>query len=268
MKRCIAIVLLSLLVAAAAGCSSLPTPAPCPGIQRGLAFLNARYNPEIGLLNEAPQAAPNKYWLANDNVLATYTLRQLGKTGLADNIQKTLQRYGYSSNGLIAAVGGATIPFPPYVDRAEQIDKIGASEVWHEFHDRGGRFEDWPTYANLAFLGALNELNLENKAGASAIYASTMEQFDGAGFRDAVYLNSADKKYETYKLALGLYTGAKLKAPLPNGGQMLKALLAMQAANGGFNTHYVDLNTPQGDQNTETTALALLAFKEYGCGGP
>ena len=264
MKKRIAIALSILLLLSATGCSDLLTPPPCPAIQRGLAFLTARYNPALGLLNEAPQAAPNTYWLTNDNALAAYALSQLGKTDLAAYVQSTLQGYKYTSNNLIEVVWGASVSFPPYVARPEVIDKIGDAEIKQEFHDSGGRFEDWAEYANLGFLGALNEFNQKHTAEARTIFASTLAQFDGAGFRDKAF----NGQYETYKLALGLYTGVKIGAPLPNGSQMLEALLAMQAANGGFSTHYTDLKTPQGDQNTETTALALLALKAYGCSAP
>ena len=265
MKKRITIVLLILLVPLATGCSLLPTPtpAPCPAIQRGLAFLSARYNPALGLLNEAPQAAPNTYWLTNDNALAAYALSQLGQPELAANVQNTLQRYKYTSNGLIEVVWGASVSYPPYVARPQVIDTVGDSEIKQEFHDSGGRFEDWAEYANLGFLGALNESNQKHTDSARTIFASTLAQFDSTGFRDKAFSGL----YETYKLALGLYTAVKIGVPLPNGSQLLAALLAMQAANGGFSTHYVDLNTPQGDQNTETTALALLALQAYGCDG-
>ncbi len=259
----VASVWLIFLILLVAGCRAQPTPAPCSAIQRGLAFLSARYNPALGLLNEAPQAAPNTYWLTNDNALAAYALSQLGQPELAVSVQSTLQRYKYASNGLIEVVWGARVTFPPYVARPEMVDKVGDSEIWQEFHDRGGRFEDWAEYANLGFLGVLNEFNQGHTDPARTTFASTLAQFDGTGFRDKAFSGL----YETYKLALGLYAGAKIGAPLPNGDQLLKALLAMQAASGGFSTHYVDLNTPKGDQNTETTAVALLALKAYGCGG-
>lgn len=264
MKKRIVIGWFILLVSFAAGCQSPPTPAPCPAIQRGLAFLTARFNPAVGLLNEAPQAAPNTYWLTNDNALAAYTLSQLGQTELAANIQATLRRYGYTSNGLIEVVWGATVSFPPYVARPEMVDKVGSAEIWQEFHDRGGQFNDWAEYANLGFLGALNELNQKHNPEARTIFSSTLAQFDGAGFRDKAF-DRVNGLYETYKLALALYAGAKIGTPVPNGDQLLQALQAMQAASGGFTTHYRDLHTPQGDANTETTALALLALKVYGC---
>ncbi len=260
-KTISAIAILILLVLISAGCKLLPTPALCPAIQTGLAFLAARYNPDLGLLNEAPQVAPNIYWLTNDNAIAAYALAQLGQKERAADIQATLQRYGHTSNNLIEAVWGSTVAFPPHVARPEMLDKVGEAEIWQEFHDGGGTFNDWAEYANLAFLGALNEFNQGHKAEAQAIFSATLALFDGTGLRDKAFSG----QYETYKLALALYTGAKIGAPIPNSSQLYQALLAMQAASGGFYTHYRNWNTPEGDKNTETTALALLALKAYGC---
>ncbi len=75
--RAVISVLVSLTIFTA-GCQPQPTPAPCPAIQRSLAFLENRYNPNLGLLNEAPQVAPNTYWLTNDNALALLALKEDG----------------------------------------------------------------------------------------------------------------------------------------------------------------------------------------------
>jgi hypothetical protein len=264
-KRRTANTVLILLALFTAGCRNRPVPTACPFIPRGLAFLDARFNPNLGLLNEAPQVAPNTYWLTNDNALAAYTLSQLGQKEQAATIQAVLQRYGYTTNNLIEIVWGATVPFPPHVARSEMIDQVGEAEIWQEFHDSGGTFDDWAEYANLGFLGALNEFNQGHKDSARAIFSTTLAQFDGTGFRDKAF-DPAAGRYETYKLALALYTGAKIGAPVPNGSLLRQGLLAMQAASGGFYTHYRDWNTPEGDKNTETTALALLALNLVGCG--
>ncbi len=260
-KAVFALILFSLLIA---GCGLLPTPTPCPAIQPGLAFLAARFNPSLGLLNEAPQAAPNTYWLTNDNALAAFALAQLGQKERAVTIQSTLQRYGHTSNNLIDVIWGATVAFPPHVARPEMVDKVGEAEIWQEVHDSGGTFNDWAEYANLGFLGALNEFNQGHKDAARSIFSATLAQFDGTGFRDKAFDPGAGS-YETYKLALALYSGVNIGAQIPNGSQLRQALLAMQSASGGFNTHYHDRNTPEGDSNTETTALALLALNAYGC---
>jgi len=241
----------------------LPTATLCPSIQRGLKFLNARYNPDIGLLNEAPKAAPDKYWLTNDNALAAYTFSQLDKLDMSAIVHASLQRYGYETNGLIEVVWGLPVSYPPDVARPVMVSKVGSAEIWQEFHDDGPRYEDWAQYANLGFLGALNAYHQGQIAESHAIFSNTLAQFDGTGLRDQVYEDQG--LYETYKLALALYTGAIIRAPVANGDQLLAILQAMQAENGGFTTHYRDMHTPDGDENTETTSFAILAQKVYGC---
>ncbi len=233
----------------------------CPPIQRGLAFLDARYNPAIGLLNESPVVAPNRYWLTNDNALAAYVFARLGKPAMSGTLRASMRRYGYDSNGFIDVAWGVPVAWPPSVERQVMLLKSGTDEIWQEFHDTDIRFLDWREYANLGFLGALNEHSQGRTAQAHEVFAATLSQFNGIGFRDKAYRTH----YETYKLALALYAGATIHAPIPSGDELLTALLGMQGADGGFVTLYRDLQTPEGDANTETTSLALLALDPYGC---
>ena len=242
--------------------SSLPSQALCFSIQQGLVFLNARYNLTLGLLNESPQVAPDKYWLTNDNALAAFIFSKLGQPELSAVINTSMLRYGYNSNGLIDVVWGTPVSFPPYVGRQVMLLKVGTSEVWQELHSDGPRFEDWADYSNLGFLGALNEYQQGHVPESLSIFSNTLAQFDGTGFHDKAF----NGQYETYKLALALYVGTTIHAPIPNGDALFKILKSTQAMDGGFITHYRDLNTFEGDANTETTSLALLALMAYGCG--
>ncbi len=135
----------------------------CPSIRNGLEYLEAQYNPELGLLNEAPHAAPNKYWLTNDNALASFTLAQLGRPEMSAKLKASAYQYGIDSNGLIEVVWGIPVNYPPYVARPELIAQKGGGEIWQEYHIDGEQFEDWAEYANLGFLGALNEFHRGNK---------------------------------------------------------------------------------------------------------
>ena len=87
--------------------------------------------------------------------------------------------------------------------------------------------------------------------------------YDGTGFADKAFNGS----YETYKLALALYSGSVIKAPNPYADQMLETLLNLQDTSGGFFTHYTDaiIRTEDSDTNTETTSFALLALNSVGC---
>ncbi len=256
-------ILLAVVACRAVDLTSIqPTPAVFTPIQSGIGFIDAQYNPDLGLLREAPEAAPHTYWLTNDNVLAAYTFAQLGNKEMETALTSSVKHYGSATNGLIEAVWGAPIPLPPYVERKVMIAELGPEQIWQESHTDGARFDDWMAYANLAFLGALSEHNQGHSENAQHIFEQAMKKFDDVGFKDAAF----DGRYETYKVALALYTGSKTVAPMrATAPKLLNALLAQQMPNGGFVTHYRDLHTPAGDTNVETTALALLALNAYGC---
>jgi hypothetical protein len=233
----------------------------CPSIQQGLTFLAARYNPILGLLNESPRVAPEKYWLTNDNALAAFTFSQLGQPDMKATLQSSLRRDRFDSNGLIEVLWGLPVSFPPHVARPVLLSKVGSDEIWQEFHDDGPLLEDWAEYANLGFLGALNEHQQGHPGDSLSIFSNTLNQFDGVGFHDKAF----NGLYETYKVALALYVGITIDAPIPDRDTYLRTLQAMQTMEGGFRTHYRNLDQPEGDQNTETTSIALLAASVYGC---
>ena len=246
------------------GCQKAFNQPACPQIQNGVTFLSDRYNPQIYLLNESPNVAPNMYWLTNDNVLAAYTLEKIGSTEsieLASSIQKDLDIYGYKRNGFIEVVWGEKIDFPPKVAQTEKIFFDELITIQHEAHT-GSEFLDWQEYSDLSFMGALNYYNQGKTSEAIEIFQNTLAQFDGIGFKDKAFNN----QYETYKIALAIYSAHKMDIELINEVDLLNILLSMQSENGGFYTHYLDRTHPVGDMNTETTALSLLALLESQCG--
>lgn len=232
----------------------------CPEVQKGAEFLRARYNPTIGLLNESPEVAPHHFWLSNDNALAAFTFDQLGDVEMSATLAKSILRYGSRSNGLIEVLWGETVDFPPYVADVKNIAQLGDDVVLQEMHTSGTRFEDWREYADLCFWGALNNYRQGRWVEAREIYAACMRFYDGLGFRDKAF----DGRYETYKLALALYVGNVIEVEMPEAGEIRTALVAMQSTEGGFYTHYWDIYRPDGDANTETTSLAVLALWQ-GC---
>jgi len=258
-RRCL-LCIISFLALFSAQCSR-PAPASspsadCPVLKKGLAFLQARYNPDLGLLNEAPNAAPHTYWLTNDNALAAYAFEQLGQKEMSARLRTALQRNGRESSGLIEVLWGKVVTFPPYTTTKKVVARVGEDEIWQELHTSGARFKDWADYADLGFYGALNAYQQGGSTEALNTYAWILTLFDGTGFKDKAFNGS----YETFKLALGLYVGKAIQAPIPQADRLRETLRAMQAADGGFATHYKDPRTPVGDTNTETTSLALLAL--------
>jgi hypothetical protein len=212
------------------------------------------YNPTIGLIRESPVTAPDYYWLATDNWLAALALRA-DDAELADAILRTIQEYGGAQHGVIEALSGETIAWPPYVERQYQVSQQG---VWAERRDRGARYEDWAAYSDLALYGALNAYHQGRTDEARKRYKQALAKFDGVGFADKAW--QVDGLYATYKLALALYVGKQIGEP--PAGTMLLALLSKQRASGGFTTLYDRTGAPKGDPNTETTAYSLLALQQ------
>lgn len=225
-------------------------------IQQGINYLNDQINPEISLLREAPIAAPNKYWLTNDNSLAAFTFDQFGQPNTSKMLIQSIKKYGSYKNNFIEVLMGDTIAMPPHVAEAVLVKKIGDLEIWTEVHPTGARYEDWQEYANLSFLMALNYDHLDRRDAAQKTILNCMQMFDGTGFKDKAFSGT----YETYKLALALYSANKLNVELENENEILEILLKMQDENGGFHTHYDEYLNPSGDTNTETTSFALLAL--------
>lgn len=225
-------------------------------IRDGLNYLNEQINPELGLLRESPVVAPNRYWLTNDNSLAAYIFSQFGYKDTRRMILQNLDDYGDFENNFIEVVMGHVVDMPPSVAEAVLITKIGEAEIWTEKHESDNRYADWQEYANLGFLMALNHVNLDNEAIAQEQVLTTMQMFDGKGFRDKAFNGS----YETYKLALAIYAASKCKVELQDGEIIFEILLKMQDKNGGFHTYYDENLKLLGDTNTETTSFALLAI--------
>ena len=107
----------------------------CPSIQKGLEFLSARYDPAVGLLNEAQQTTPNTFWLTNDNALAAFTFDQLGQP----------------------------ISVPPLADRTEIVSSDGTIEILQEVHD-GPAMEDWAESHYRGSVHAEGDANTETTA--------------------------------------------------------------------------------------------------------
>ncbi len=235
---------------------SLTTPASLqPSIQQAVAYLASEYDPDIGLIRESPITAPDRYWLATDNRLAVYALRAAGDEDLAGIIEESIDRYGGGEHGLIEALTGQNIQWPPRTETQYQV----AGKIWNEHRLTGPRYEDWQEYADLALYAALDAHNEEDDEEAVRRYRQALQMFDGVGFADKAYKSKDGHGfYATYKLALALFVAAAIGEPPDK--TILDALLSKQAPSGGFTTLYDDAGTPQGDTNTETTSHALLAL--------
>lgn len=246
-----------------AACTSLPffapAPSPAPGLDTAIAaahcFLADRYIVDYGLLQESPITAPDRYWLATDNRLAIYALSAVGDEEHARDIEQTVAGYTNRKHGLIEALTGENVQWPPRTETQAEVD----GEIWNEHRLTGPRYEDWREYADLALYAALDSHNKGNDREAATRYQQAMKLFDGVGFADKAYTSIVGHGlYATYKLALALYVAVKIKEPPDS--RLLPALLSKQNESGGFVTLYDSEGTPQGDANTETTSYAILAL--------
>lgn len=247
-------------------------------IQRAIAYLQAEHRREpFNLLRESPVARPHKYWLATDNQLAVYALRAVHEDTLAAQLESARQQWQAEPQGLIEALAGEVITWPPFPERQsitgptpqqrtnEQPNACSKPEdspvnvICQEIRDeQQPAFADWQDYADLALYGALNACNQGNREQAHERFQQAMNLFDGLGFADKAYQNSKPSLYATYKLALALHVGALLSEQRED--RLLTVLLTKQNTAGGFVTLYDSKDIGRGDSNTETTAYALLAL--------
>lgn len=233
----------------------------CLPIDAGVAYLTNRYDPVIGLMNESPNVNPHKYWLTQDNVLAAFIFTTLGETSIAENLNKTLESYDQTTNGLIEVLWSEPITIPPLTGEAVLIESQGPDEIWFDSRLSGDPMPDWAKYADLSFYAALNQFYNGDPEQAKSIYQTALIMFDGTGFVDEAF----DGNYETYKTALAVYTGLVLGEENPYQSDMLSTLYSLQAETGGYFTHYNQSIQPAGDTNTETTSFVILALHLSGC---
>jgi hypothetical protein len=212
-------------------------------------FLQNQYDADVNLLRESPVTAPDAHWLLTDNRLAQWALTAAGEDDLAAQLAAALDRYKSPPHGLIEALTGAAVPWPPRTPVPQEL----APGVKVETRTGGAVMHDWPDYADLALYGALDAANQGDENEARRRYAAAGQMFDGTGFQDRAF----DGRYTTYKLALALIAAARVGVQ-PDLA-VRERLLALQGADGGFYVHYTP-DGPVGDANTETTAYALLAL--------
>lgn len=219
-------------------------------IADAVAYLHHEYNPTAGLIRESPETAPDKHWLMTDNWLAATALHRVHDTEFADHIQATLETYGNTQHGLIEALVGVDIAWPPRTHLHEEINP----GIWLETRNQQV-MADWSTYADLALYRALDLYNEGKITESRQQYDITMAQFKDGGFADHAF----DGRYATYKLALAIYVAGTIGAPIDP--TMVSTLLSKQNKDsGGFSALYDETGKSIGDSNTETTSYALLAL--------
>jgi hypothetical protein len=233
------------------------------------------YNPTIGLVRETPGSS--NYWLYSDNYLVVLAL----------------QRYDPSNSTTAASALGLDSALTSYMSTMpsnlgeNQYQALNSSAAWfscsenatlswtgghnstggsvgaHLYTVANDRAPSCATqnYADLLLLQALHYHRVGNSSGAMYFYDKASTDFNGVGFVDLV---SSSKLYDTYKVALYVYTASCLGQTSGSSfGTAVSILYSMQDnSTGGFFTGYTGLSHSSGTVNTETTALASLALEQ------
>lgn len=262
-------------------------------------FLEARYGPAVGLLNETPYGkARTVYWI-NDNVFALPALgRGDGQAhALAASIQARLGEFaetlglprhtdGSVRLGLHDVMEGHPFDLPLPCRTNHFFTRDGATiavSVWNpdyyvpesayaagyavrnETNEPDCFVQEFDGWADLLLYDALAQSARGNASAARARLAAAYALWDGTGLADNAFVLPGDAQYQryaTYKVALLLHVASVVGEPLPDRHTMADVLWRMQAYHGGFITNYGARVTPNGQANTETTALALLALSD------
>jgi len=267
LRQTIVFVAIALTLICLIGFSSLEVPSQDPNggsisetLSKAANYLATEYNPAVGLVRETP-GSPN-YWLYSDNFLAALALSRYGQENatlstIATNISTTVNRYSGFLGGAVnqyMTLTSAPCQYPTAQDY--RVSTSADIQIRVTLNDGSGSLPE-QEYADIAFLKAVCLYRQGDTSQALQVYSLGRNMFDGIGFRDLPYNQTAE--YQTYKLALFIYAAKVLNQPVSSAA--LSTLLMMQAPGGGFYTGYGADRSYGGTQtNAETTSLAILAL--------
>jgi hypothetical protein len=232
-------------------------------IPKAVTFLESQYDPEVGLLKEAPHVQPDWFWLWIDNRLAMHVLIMYQRDHpLAVKILEGLDKYAStdSHDRMEVVLGDSNVVFPWVWPSKYTIDSIDGKKVLNEVCN-GSPIGGWTNYADLLFLAATYYAvkgGWLNKQRAKYYLSKGQRMWNGTGFYDCIAKES--EKYATYKLALYLIATKKLGIKSDLNDRCRELIGQHQADNGGVWTDYFLPGCVEGaDVNTETTTLCILA---------
>ena len=223
-------------------------------IQSACTYLASNYSASLGLIAETPSHA--RYYLYSDNFLATLVLpNDCNNPSLAKNITSTLSRYDPSKipNQYMA------LECQWNFNASNDYDLNGP--IWTTVNNGNG-FLSPNDYADVAFLQAYYDAECShNSGGALTLFQTGNQTYNGIGFNDTAFQEDNSKGvYQTYKLALYIYTARLLSETVPLSA--LVNMARMQAPSGGFYTGYdASYSNNHTSTNTETTCLAIMALE-------
>ncbi|MEM1611267.1 MAG: hypothetical protein QXQ57_06450 [Sulfolobales archaeon] len=206
---------------------------------------------------ESPVVESTTCYLST-NFIASYVLRDLcGLGSIADKVDALLSRYPrYLFYDYYQILLFRDIPYPfrliSTVDVASKT--IGNKSISIKtVVVRDEIFKDYYEYANMLFYDSIRNQLKGSYGGAGESYWRAMNMFDGRGFADRAHASLG--YYETYKLALGLYTARMLA--MDSDIELFRNLLNSIEP---FATLYNPNLQGVGDLNVETASLTAIAL--------
>lgn len=231
------------------------TPELSDAVRRGRTFLVKLLDSKLDLLPEYRGA--KVYWLFHDNYLAAKVLAT-SHPRISRSIMDAIHREGVYKSGKIELIFGESekpLPFRQFqlLDIRHAAKKVIRTEKVTE-----RVLDGWEEYADLLLLASIAE---KNPSAARQHWDAAMRLWDGKGFFDAAARDS--QRYATYKLSLALLAAEHLTPPAKPPPGLLKRLLTLQDASGGWITDYDATGKKIGLANVETTCLSILGIEAF-----
>lgn len=233
-------------------------------VKRAVDFLvYTQYNPDLRLCREAPNAAPNVYWLLSDNLLAQFALKN-DYPQISKAIHSELKRRGYAEDEHWDALLGKPIPVPNKQMMTLTIEQTENYVIKADVRNEAEYFVDWAQYADRLLLHSLSLVWKGDVEQAKRYFSYAKELWTGKGVKDPPKAWTTQKGlYETYKMPMLLLVSKVLDEPLPFQHELEQILWSLQRDDGGIFTHY-NMTTlepwEEADANTETTAITVIAY--------
>jgi hypothetical protein len=219
-----------------------------PYLGRSLSYL-ARQVDTTGLLRATAGEGAVQYWLAPDNKLALWAFDTAHAPEAAAKLRTALGALPPARHGLIEAMQGEAIPWPPHTALQQEVQP----GIWEEAYSGGEVIANWENSCFLDLVGALQAWNASDRSEAQRRYAQAVAKFDQVGCVQP----QSPGRYLTRDLALRIFAGARLGVLVDK--SLIDALLALQAPSGGFTAEYT-VAGPTGATTTAATAYAALAL--------
>lgn len=216
------------------------------------------YNSSLKLFMECPYS--NTYFVESDNLLASIALKYLNLSyPVFSNIKGNLTLSPYL---VLIGIHNFSWNFRDPIN-----DKIWKNIYITNFTNNSMPYLSWYEFADLSFLYSIYLMENGNST-AMNVFSITMKDFwNGYGFVDEAF----NGVYSSYKIALAIIAWKYIYAHnetfalkyLKDIEEMYNVASHLQSPIGGYFTGYTVVNDtiiPQGNVNTETTSLFVIAF--------